>query len=257
MTGSDTQRLLIGSSVKMHLTAIEARTWLTDCRDAFAVVDDVELFLLPPFVCLPMAAEILRGSEVAYGAQNMHWHDRGPYTGEISPLMLVELGASLVEIGHAERRRYFGETDETVNLKVLAALRHGLTPIICIGESARDASAADRVLRHQLAGALEGVAGADLESVVIAYEPVWAIGQTEAADPEYVFDRHQAIRTELTRLYGDTGGRVPRLIYGGSVAPDNAGRLVAHPEVQGLFIGRAALQPSSFLSIVREASAAR
>ena len=268
MTTAASQRLLIGSSVKMHLTAGEVRTWLEGCRTAFAGASGVaggadadgaagvDVFLLPPFVCLPMAAELLSDTGIAYGAQNMHWEDRGAYTGEISPVMLVEFGATFVEIGHAERRRHFGETDATVNLKVRAALRHGLRPILCIGEGERGASAADTVLREQLSRALDAVAEAELDGVVVAYEPVWAIGQAAAAEPAYVHDRHLAIRDHLKRAYGEVGAR-PRLIYGGSVSPANARQLVTHPEVQGLFVGRAALQPASFLRIVDEAAAAR
>jgi L-erythrulose 1-phosphate isomerase len=268
MTTAASPRLLIGSSVKMHLTAGEVRTWLEGCRTAFAGAsgiagvadaegtDGVDVFLLPPFVCLPMAAELLSDTGIAYGTQNMHWEDRGAYTGEISPVMLVEFGATFVEIGHAERRRHFGETDATVNLKVRAALRHGLRPILCIGEGEWDVAAADAVLREQLLRALDAVAEAELEGVVVAYEPVWAIGQAAAAEPAYVHDRHLAIREQLINAYGEAGGQ-PRLIYGGSVSPANARQLAAHPEVQGLFVGRAALQPASFLRIAEEAAAAR
>ena len=259
MTTAASQRLLIGSSVKMHLTVGEVRTWLEGCRAAFAGAAGagaVDVFLLPPFVCLPMAAELLSDTGIAYGAQNMHWQDRGAYTGEISPVMLLEFRATFVEIGHAERRRHFGETDATVNLKVRAALRHGLRPILCIGEGESGASTADATLREQLLRALDAVTEAELEGVVVAYEPVWAIGQAAAAEPAYVHDRHLALRDQLKRDYGEVG-TLPRLIYGGSVSPANARQLVAHPEVQGLFVGRAALQPASFLRIVEEAAAAR
>lgn len=249
--------MLIGSSCKMHLSVDEVRDWLRRCAELLPPIDGADLFMLPPFVCLPMAAEELRGTRIAYGTQNMHWEERGAFTGEVSPTMITAFGGTLVELGHAERRRHFGETDDTVNLKVRSALRHDLKPIICVGEPARAASRADDTVPAQVRHALRGVAAEDLGKVVIAYEPVWAIGQAQAAEPEYVFDRHRAIRTALVDAYGPTAGERPTIIYGGSVAPENAGELAADPAVQGLFVGRAALQPESFRRIVVEATAAR
>jgi L-erythrulose 1-phosphate isomerase len=250
-------RLLIGSSVKMHLSVEEVRAWLPRCADLLSPIEGVELFVLPPFVCLQMAADLLRGSRVAHGAQNMHWEERGAYTGEVSPTMIRAFGGTFVELGHAERRRHFGETDETVNLKVRSALRHGLRPIVCVGESTRSAASADDTVGAQVRRALGGVAPNDLDRVVVAYEPVWAIGQPQAAEPGYVFDRHRAIRATLVDLYGDAAGTRPTLIYGGSVAPDNAAELTADPSVQGLFVGRAALRPEGFREIVLAAVGAR
>ena len=249
--------MLIGSSCKMHLSVDEVRNWLRRCAELLPAIDGADLFMLPPFMCIPMAYEVLRGTRIAYGAQNMHWEERGAFTGEVSPTMITALGGTLVELGHAERRRYFGETDDTVNLKVRSALRHGLRPIICVGEQTRAASQADDAVATQVRRALEGVPAEDLGAVVIAYEPVWAIGQAQAAEPEYVFDRHRAIRAALVDAYGRTPGDRPTIVYGGSVAPENARELAADPAVQGLFVGRAALEPESFRRIVAEATAAR
>jgi triosephosphate isomerase len=245
-------RLVIGSSMKMHLVANEVHEWLQESHELLASFTGIDIFVLPPFVCLPAAAKILRDSNIEYGAQNMHWVDRGPYTGEVSPLMLKELGARYVELGHAERRRYFAETNETVNLKVKAALRHGLRPIICIGEEKRGGQQADGILRQQLRISLMGIEAASLREIIIAYEPIWAIGQGEAAEPDYVFERFCTIRWILAELHGSEAGTMPRLIYGGSVAPKNASALLASPEVQGLFVGRAALDPISFRNIIVE-----
>jgi L-erythrulose 1-phosphate isomerase len=249
--------MLIGSSVKMHLSVDEVRAWLRRCDELLAPLAGADLFVLPPFVCLPMAADILRASRIAYGAQNMHWEERGAFTGEVSPTMITAFGGTLVELGHAERRRHFGETDETVNLKARAALRHGLRPIVCVGELERAASSADDAVQAQVRRALQGVVAEDLDRVVVAYEPVWAIGQPEAAEPAYVFDRHRAIRAALVDTYGATAGALPSIIYGGSVAPDNAAELTADPAVQGLFVGRAALRPEGFRAIVLAAVGAR
>jgi len=246
--------MLIGSSCKMHLSVDEVRDWLRRCAALLAPIDGVDVFVLPPFVCLPMAAAELRGTRVAYGSQNMHWEERGAFTGEVSPTMITAFGGTIVELGHAERRRHFGETDATVNLKVRSALRHGLRPIICVGEQARAAPVADDTVQAQVRHALEGVAAEDLDEVVIAYEPVWAIGQAQAAEPAYVFDRHRAIRAVLVDTYGTAAGARPTIIYGGSVAPDNAGELAADPAVQGLFVGRSALNPESFRRIIVEAA---
>jgi triosephosphate isomerase len=249
--------VLIGSSVKMYPTVDEVRDWLVRCDALLSPIAGVDLFVLPPFVCLPMAAELLRGSRIAYGAQNMHWEASGAFTGEVSPTMITAFGGTYVELGHAERRRHFGETDETVNLKVRSALRHGLRPIVCVGEPTRAASGADDTVLAQVRRALTGVDAGDLAAVVIAYEPVWAIGQPAAAEPAYVFDRHRAIRAALVDAYGAAAGALPVIIYGGSVAPDNAAELVADPAVQGLFVGRAALDPEGFRRIVLEAVRAR
>ncbi len=250
--GANMQRrsMLVGAGMKMYLTRAELEDWLAGCAGWTEGTSGVELFFLPSFPYLPIVAERLHGSKLGYGAQNMHWEDRGAYTGEVSPIMLKDFGVRYVELGHAERRRDFNETNVTVNLKVRAALSHALVPVICVGEDQQDAPRADSWLRDQVLGALEGVEQADLAAVVIAYEPVWAIGVTSAAAPDYVFERHRAIRVALAERYGSELARAPRIIYGGSVTTDNASELLHHEEVQGLFVGRAALDAGRFRHIV-------
>lgn len=248
----DSRRRLVGSSTKMYLTTNEVAAWVMRLRQLLEPVTGVEVFVLPPFVSLPKTAELLRGTRIAFGAQNMHWADRGPHTGEVSPLMLAELGATFVELGHAERRRDQAESDESVNLKVLASLRHGLRPIVCVGEDSVS-STPDDLLRRQVATALAGVQKSELEHVVIAYEPVWAIGQAAAAPASYVFERHRAIRRLLIDRFGAEAGNRCTIIYGGSVMPRNAGSLLKDNDVQGLFVGRSALDPESFAQIVAAA----
>ena len=242
--------MLVGAGMKMYFTGAELEDWLAGCADWQEDTAGVELFFLPSFPYLPVVAQRLRGSKLGYGAQNMHWEDRGAYTGEVSPLMLKDFGVRYVELGHAERRRDCNETNVTVNRKVRAALSHALVPIICVGEDRQDSRRADSWLRDQVLGALEGVEQADLAAVVIAYEPVWAIGVSSAAEPEYVFERHRAIRAALAERYGSEASRAPQIIYGGSVTTDNASELLRHEEVQGLFVGRAALDAGRFRHIV-------
>jgi triosephosphate isomerase (TIM) len=242
--------MLVGAGMKMYVADADLECWLSRVKTWADEITGVDAFFLPPFVYLAKVAKQLRGSRLGYGAQNMHWEDRGAYTGEVSPVMLKDFGVQYVELGHAERRRDFNETNATVNLKVRAALRHALSPIICVGEETPDAAIADDVLRCQVEESLADVAPTELSNVVIAYEPVWAIGVGRAAAPEYVFERHTTIRATLVERYGYAAGTKPRVIYGGSVTTDNARDLVSHEEVQGLFVGRAALDPERFRKIV-------
>jgi len=250
--------MLVGAGMKMYLTRSELEAWVDGCLGWIAEAARIDLFFLPSFPYLPIVAERLRGSKLAYGAQNMHWEDRGAFTGEVSPLMLKDFGATYVELGHAERRRDCGETNATVNRKVRAALRHGLVPIVCVGEGRHDALHADTLLREQVVEALEGVRPAELGQVVIAYEPVWAIGVTSAAAPDYVAERHRSIRLAIADRFGQEDALAPRIIYGGSVTTDSARELLRLEEVEGLFVGRAALDPAVFrqiASLARDASA--
>lgn len=210
----------------------------------------IQRFVIPPFTVLREVGQMLKDSSVMLGAQNMHWASEGAWTGEISPAMLTDCGAGIVELGHSERRRHFGETDETVGLKVEAALRHGLIPLVCLGESGpeRDAGRATPVLQAQLRGAL-GRLSDDLKSrrILLAYEPVWAIGDTGvAAAPDYA-DARQA---EIIALAGDLLGRRVPCLYGGSVDAGNCVRLIRSPHIDGLFIGRAAWEVEGYLDIL-------
>ncbi len=242
----------IGTSWKMNKTLPDARAF-AEAIAAAAAPAGIQRFVIPPFTVLREVAAILAGTDVLVGAQNMHWEDAGAWTGEISAPMLVDCGAQLVEIGHSERRAHFGETDDTVGLKVAAARRHGLVPLVCIGETAEDKAAgrADAVLAAQVEAALSRVHG-DV-TTVLAYEPVWAIGEHGTpASPDYASARQAAIvATSRTVL-----GQPLRCLYGGSVNPGNVAALLAEPHVDGLFIGRSAWSPDGYLDILARAARA-
>ncbi|MEO0385413.1 MAG: triose-phosphate isomerase [Pseudomonadota bacterium] len=238
----------VGAGWKMNKTHQEALAYADAIFDA--VPENIDAFVLPPFTCLAAVAERLAESHVKVGAQNIHWEDHGPWTGEISGPMLRDCGATLVEIGHSERRAHFGENCETVALRVDAALRHGLTPLICVGETAEDLEQgrADAVIEHQVRTALAGAQGGD---VMIAYEPVWAVGEGgTAATPQDVETR----QATLAALALDMIGRPVPVLYGGSVSQSNASGLLACPSVDGLFVGRAAWSADGFLALANVAA---
>jgi triosephosphate isomerase (TIM) len=241
-------RLTIGTSWKMNLTPTEAAGWLAAARpllDPLAV--DRDLFVLPPFPAIHVARDQLAGSSIGWGGQDVHPDDRGAHTGDVSGAMLADLGCRYAEIGHSERRRDHGETDAVVAGKVRAALRWGLTPIVCVGERqpGRPEPARDVVVA-QLQGAFGGLTAGDLDRVIVAYEPVWAIGEGAlAADPEHVSVLHVAI----DRWLATHGASRRRVLYGGSVDERNAGTLLGCDAVGGLFVGRAALDPHRFAAI--------
>jgi triosephosphate isomerase len=243
-----TTRPLIGTSWKMNLTSTETRTYLRELVPRVGDARDRDVFVLPPFTSLWVAREELSASAVAWGAQDMHEDHAGAHTGDISAAMLLDLGCRYVEIGHSERRRWHAETDRRISAKVRAALDVGLTPILCVGEAARFALPVARsTVVSQLMRSVAGVATGDLGRVVVAYEPVWAIGEGSAAAPlEHVVSMHSAIRSWLLRR----GVTRPRVIYGGSVDLSNARSLLNLAVVDGLFVGRAALDPMVFGSIV-------
>lgn len=245
--------LIVGCGMKMYPTLSEAREWMKTVAAQAPRRDDLTLFVLPPFVALQDAQAILGSSPVLFGAQNMHWEDRGAYTGEISPLMLQECGATLVEIGHSERRAMFHETDETVSKKVQSAVRHGLRSILCVGEWEKSPGEADAFLSGQLTSAFERIALEDWPRVIVAYEPVWAIGKDRPADPDYLAERVAAIRAWIEQRNPEHAGKVA-LLYGGSVSLPYVREIMQIPGVQGLFIGRAALDPANFLEMARRAS---
>jgi triosephosphate isomerase len=244
-------RPLIGTSWKMHLTATEAGAYLDRLVPLVAGIDDRDLFVLPPYPAIVVARDRLTGTNVSWGAQDVHPDDWGPHTGDVSAPMLADLGARFVEVGHAERRRDYGETPALIAAKVAAVLRWGMTAVVCVGERRR--TNPEQALAEVIPD-LERIVGEvvtdDLGRIVIAYEPVWAIGASgEPADPGEVATVHGAIRRWFeTRAPG--GPRV-RIIYGGSVAPGFAGDLLARPAIDGLFVGRAALDPVVFADIAR------
>jgi triosephosphate isomerase len=256
-------RPVVGASTKMNLTSTEARAYLLAVRPLLEPCVDVDTFVLPPFTALWVARECLSGSAIAWGAQDVHAEDAGAHTGDISAPMLTDLGCRYVAVGHAERRRDHGESDEIVAAKVAQVLRHRMTPILCIGETTRsDLRAARAAVLVQLERGLARVpevvpaivADGASASLIVAYEPVWAIGQGAAsADPEHIAAIHVAIAERLRSLVPAT---LPvRVIYGGSVDPRGAPAILATPGVDGLFVGRAALDPRMFASIVAAAQA--
>ena len=247
----------VGTSWKMNKTLGEAMTFADGLGTSDATRDPrIQRFVIPPFTAVREVKQRLSGTSVKVGAQNMHWDDAGAWTGEISAPMLTDCGLNLVELGHSERREHFGETDRTVGLKTAAAVRHGLTPLICIGEtlSEREAGEADAVLKRQVEGALSGLQGADRgKPVLLAYEPVWAIGVNGIpASADYADDRHARIAEVAKACLGVS---VP-VLYGGSVNPGNCAELIAKPHIDGLFIGRSAWDVTGYLDILTRVSSA-
>jgi len=239
-------RRLIGTSLKMNLTSSEAATYFDELVPMVSTLTSCELFVLPPFTSIWVARDRLRGGNVSWGAQDVHAEDSGAHTGDVSARMLADLECSFVEVGHSERRRAYGESDEVVARKVRQILRYEMTPIICVGEPQLTTSglALDHVLK-QARTALSLVPKADRHLTVIAYEPVWAIGEgASAAEPAHIGAVHVGLH--------ELGARV---IYGGSVDPPTAGSILAQAGVDGLFVGRAALDPKRFAAIAASANA--
>jgi triosephosphate isomerase len=245
------RRPIIGTSWKMNLTRTETRNYVRRLRERLGEVSDAAVFVLPPYTSIEVAADELAGSSILYGAQNVHHEDQGAHTGEISAPMLSALGCRIVEVGHSERRRDQCETDELIARKTAAILRHEMWPLVCVGESGaqRDAGTAEQVVRHQLEVILGALEPDDLEQLLLAYEPWWAIGVgAEAAPADHVGRLHELIHDSLADR-GPAGGGVP-VLYGGSVDLENAAGLLGTPGVDGLFVGRAALDPDVFAEIV-------
>src|SRR5260221_3130956 len=211
-----------------------------------------EIVVCPPYVDLRAALESAKGSAVAVGAQDVYWKDEGAFTGEISSPMLAAIGCTHVIIGHSERRQYFGETDDTVNLKLKAVLEHELTPIVCVGEvlEEREAGLTEDVLRRQCVRAFNALSGKKAAKLVIAYEPVWAIGTGKTATPQMAADAHAIIRAEASKAFGEEFAATLRILYGGSVKPDNATALMSEEEIDGALVGGPSLDPKTFAAIV-------
>jgi len=250
---------LVVANWKMHGTCAEARTLALGVREGLRGVEGVEVVLCPPFTALAAVGGVLAGSRVGLGAQDAHWEASGAFTGAVSPAMLVELGCRFVILGHSERRQHFGESDETVNRKVRAALAHGLTPILCVGEreAERERGATFAVVETQLRGGLAGLGAAEVARVVLAYEPVWAIGTGRNAIPEQAAEVHAFLRGLLGEAASKEVAQAARILYGGSVKPDNIGALIAEPEIDGGLVGGASLRAPEFLAIVRTVGAAQ
>ena len=248
------RRQIAGTGWKMNISATETGRYAQTLRRLLAAIDvsGLDIFVLPPFTSLHAAERAFAGSPVAHGGQNMHWDASGAWTGEISAPMLTEAGCRYVELAHSERLAHFGETYDLVEQKIVSAIEHGLTPILCLGETAEDKrlDKADQVLSEQLGTALAGLSALRIPDVVLAYEPRWAIGAANAAPPDYVAARHAALRALLEQRYGAAIAETTRVIYGGSVTSQNGAELIGLPHVDGLFAGRAAWTPEGFFSII-------
>jgi triosephosphate isomerase len=246
------RKKVIAANWKMYKSPDQTREFF---REFLPLVGDHtrdDIVVCPPFIDLPAASECARGSEIAIGAQNVYWEKEGAYTGEISTGMLLTVGCTHVIIGHSERRQYFGESDDTVNLKLKAALEAGLTPIVCVGEvlEEREANLTDDVLRRQCLRAFHAISAKKAARLVVAYEPVWAIGTGKTATPQIASDAHQLIRSEAAKAFGEEFAGNLRILYGGSVKPDNARALMSEAEIDGALVGGASLDPKSFARIV-------
>ncbi len=250
------RKALIAANWKMYKTPAEAKAFVDAFLPLVAGHTRDEIALFPSPVLLPTVIPACKGSNVAVGAQNIHFAEEGAYTGETSILQLKAVGGTHTLIGHSERRQYFAETDEIVNKKLHTALKHGIVPVVCIGEvlEEREAGKTASVLKTQVTGAFAGIAGLAAEvisSIVIAYEPVWAIGTGRTATPEIAADAHRIIRAEVAKLLGADVAAAMRILYGGSVKPDNITNLMAQEEIDGALVGGASLKPDSFTAIVK------
>ncbi len=251
---SPRRRPLVAGNWKMHRTGAEAVELIHQLRDGLGQ-GRTEVMVAPPFTALEAAARALDGSGIALGAQNVHWEAQGAFTGEISVGMLKAVGCTQVIVGHSERRHLFGETDASVNKKTRAVLHAGMRPVVCVGETLaeRDAGRTLEVVSAQLHGSLAGVAVEEMSHVVLAYEPVWAIGTGRNATPSQAQEVHAHIREALVRLFGRPVGETVRVLYGGSVKADNAAELLGQADVDGALVGGASLKAQEFLAIVAAA----
>ena len=243
---------IIAGNWKMFKTTGEARELVRQLKESLADVDSVEVVVSPPFTALATVVAELKGSNISVAGQNMYWEESGAYTGEVSPLMLKDIGCTHVIIGHSERRQFFNETDATVNKKVKAALKTGLTPIVCVGETLeeREFGATMKGVERQIRDGLEGLEPQEMEKIVIAYEPIWAIGTGKTATPQQAEEVHHLISSIIAQSAGSVARNI-RILYGGSVKPDNIDELMAQPDIDGALVGGASLKADSFVRIVR------
>jgi triosephosphate isomerase len=245
----------VAGNWKMHMTRDEAKKLAKAIVEAAGGLSEAEIVLAPPFTALSKVKKALEGSTVRLAAQNLFWEEKGAFTGEVSAPMLKDAGCHYVIIGHSERRQYFGETDAGVNKKTQAALKSGVLPIVCIGETLaeRERGETMEVISRQLQGGLEGSGAGDLKSVVIAYEPVWAIGTGKTATPGQAEEVHGHIREKLAQRYGIGPAECAIILYGGSVKPASSFALLSEKNIDGFLVGGASLEAESFIQITREA----
>ncbi len=244
---------MIAGNWKMNTTVSEAIKLVNEMRQGLDGIRNVDKVICPPFVSLAVVRELIKGSSIGLGAQNLYFEEKGAFTGEISPLMLAEL-CEFVILGHSERRQYFYETNEVVNKKIQAALKAGLKPILCVGErlEENEAGKTEEVVTGQLRSSLAGIAGSD--GLVMAYEPIWAIGTGKAATGKQANETISLIRRNLAKLYSEKVAGEVRILYGGSVTADNVGEFVGQSDIDGALVGGASLKADQFLSIVKQTS---
>jgi triosephosphate isomerase len=247
------RKKILAANWKMYKTPDQATAFFQEFLPLVQNHDRDDIVVCPNYIALQAAVHAAKGSRVAIGAQNLHWEKEGAFTGEICSSMLQAIGVTHVIIGHSERRQYFCETDDTVNLKLKSALAAGLTPIVCVGEvlEEREANLTDDVLRRQCLRAFNKVSAKKAANLVVAYEPVWAIGTGKTATPEMAADAHAIIRAEAADSFGQEFADNLRILYGGSVKPENAHALMSEAEIDGALVGGASLDPKSFAAIVK------
>jgi len=246
------RKKVMAANWKMYKTPNQTREFFYEFLPLVAGNTRDEIVVCPSLLDLPAALEAAKGSSITIGAQNVHWKEEGAFTGETSVLQLLALGVTTVIIGHSERRQYFGETDDTVNLRLKTALEAGFTPVCCVGEvlQEREAGMTDDVLRRQCVRAFHAISAKKAAKLVVAYEPVWAIGTGKTATPEIAAEAHAVIRKEATEIFGGEFANQLRILYGGSVKPENVKSLMAQEEIDGALVGGASLDPKSFAAIV-------
>ena len=246
---------VIAGNWKLFKTAAEATELVSGLLPLVAAAKNVEIVVAPVFTVLDRVRNVIAGSSVRLSAQDCYWEAEGAFTGEVSPKMLLDAGCSHVIIGHSERRQFFGETDETVNKKIKAAIASGLVVLFCIGETLaeRESGKTFDVLKRQIAGGLAGIPESDLAKVIVAYEPVWAIGTGKTASDDQAQEAHAFIRGEIKGLYSAAEAENMRILYGGSVKPENIAGLISRPDIDGALVGGASLKADSFAALVNAA----
>lgn len=249
----DTRRPLIAGNWKMFKTCPEAVETAKQLLKLVSKTTDVDVMIAPPFTALTQVSDVVKGTCISLGAQNIFWEAEGAYTGEISSSMLVSAGCRYVIIGHSERRQYFNETDESVNRKLKSSLKNGLIPVMCVGESEKERESKETfsVLDKQVKNGLEDFSADDLKTLVVAYEPVWAIGTGKTATAEQAQEVHEFLRAMLEKKFGNTLAKTTRILYGGSVKPNNIAELMSMPDVDGALVGGASLDPETFSKIIQ------
>lgn len=247
------RRPLIAGNWKMYKTVAEARAMVEKLIPLVRDVQHCDIVVAPPFTALSKVSELLKGTAIQLGAQNCHWEKEGAFTGEVSPVMLSDVGCRFVIVGHSERRQQFREPDDLLNRKLGAAIRFGLKPIFCVGEmlQEREAGRAEDVIQSQLQNGLGGLTADEISHIIIAYEPVWAIGTGRTATPQIAQQAHSVVRSFIERTYDWQNARNMRILYGGSVKPDNISSLMAQPDIDGALVGGASLDAESFSKIIK------